>query len=439
MISPVPPPEAIPSATTLSRTLGFDLLEDALAREVQLTLCSGLKDGVVFADGSTPLAIFRHAVKTAIGRVHDDGRAPLFLRFLKNGPYEDVGDIPMALRARRLTDKETTAAIAFIFSHMVNCFKGALAELLAVGPCLHILRQLQAEKRLPREARLYAGDAVRAAPLKRTGFAKGADLHILTLGSPASNSTIRGRLVRQPPSPGFGGPRECPTYSVAIGGIAEVKSYFQSEEGLRLQLKQHLARSGRGLRVGEDVYSGDQIRAGRDSGGQAARIAVVPARWTLPRSFRFKTRRGRRFLHVDPPVPPEGSDTIERVGPSDWRVTLRWSKEALDAAGYSMTFWFMEKVGEALFAVGVPEEWQPMTPAEAGQNAAKQSLYYAILRCPIGSRAEQRAIALYNSYGFGCALGMNFRNAEGRREMLWPQDLEEVLACGQTKSGCRIV
>ena len=105
MISPVPPPEAIPSATTFSRTLGFDLLEDALAREVQLTLRSGLKDGVVFSDGSTPLAIFRHAVKTAIGRVHDDGRAPLFLRFLKNGPYEDVGDIPMALRARRLTDK----------------------------------------------------------------------------------------------------------------------------------------------------------------------------------------------------------------------------------------------------------------------------------------------------------------------------------------------
>ena len=39
----------------------------------------------------------------------------------------------------------------------------------------------------------------------------------------------------------------------------------------------------------------------------------------------------------------------------------------------------------------------------------------------------QRAIALYNSYGFGYMLGMNFRNRAGKREMLWPQDLDEIL------------
>lgn len=129
---------------------------------------------------------------------------------------------------------------------------------------------------------------------------------------------------------------------------------------------------------------------------------------------------------------------MERVGPLDWRVTLRWSKEALDAAGYGMTFWFMEKVGETLYAAGVPKEWEPMTPAEGGQNAAKQALYYAIRRCRT-VREEQRAVALYNSYGFGCALGMNFRNSEDGREMLWPQDLHEILADGKTKHGCRIV
>ena len=50
----------------------------------------------------------------------------------------------------------------------------------------------------------------------------------------------------------------------------------------------------------------------------------------------------------------------------------------------------------------------------------------------------QRAIALYNSYGFGYMLGMNFRNRAGKREMLWPQDLDEILEHGETKSGCRI-
>jgi hypothetical protein len=65
-------------------------------------------------------------------------------------------------------------------------------------------------------------------------------------------------------------------------------------------------------------------------------------------------------------------------------------------------------------------------------------LYYAILRAR-NRRDEQRAIAIYNSYGFGCALGMNFRNKDGRREMLWPEDLDEILAHGKNKDGCRVV
>ncbi len=38
----------------------------------------------------------------------------------------------------------------------------------------------------------------------------------------------------------------------------------------------------------------------------------------------------------------------------------------------------------------------------------------------------------------GYALGMNFRNPQGRREMLWPQDLDEIAINGQTAYGCRI-
>jgi hypothetical protein len=49
-----------------------------------------------------------------------------------------------------------------------------------------------------------------------------------------------------------------------------------------------------------------------------------------------------------------------------------------------------------------------------------------------------RAIALYNTYCFGYALGMNFRNPQGRRELLWPQDLDEIAQDGRTANGCRI-
>lgn len=43
-----------------------------------------------------------------------------------------------------------------------------------------------------------------------------------------------------------------------------------------------------------------------------------------------------------------------------------------------------------------------------------------------------------NTYGFGYALGMNFRNPQGRREMLWPQDLDEIVRDGRTANGCRM-
>jgi hypothetical protein len=138
---------------------------------------------------------------------------------------------------------------------------------------------------------------------------------------------------------------------------------------------------------------------------------------------------------VDPGEPPRKDDEIARTGENDWRIILRWSKEALAEAAYEMTFWYMGKVGETIYSKSVPKRWEEMSPLEAGRNAAKMMLYYAVLRCR-SPREQQRAIALYNSYGFGYALGMNFRNAKGRREMLWPQDLDEILAAGSTKSGC---
>jgi hypothetical protein len=400
---------------SLAQSVGFELIDDALARDLRTALRLALDQGVVFCDGATPLAIFRHSLANAIGRIHEDGRAALFQRFLKDGPYEDVGPMPAKLRDKRLSDDETTRVITFIYSHMVNCFKGQVTELLAVNLCLRILRELQTEKRLPCEARLYFGDTVLVSAKHGAGFAKGADLHIL----------VEPRSTKSKPS-------------VMIAGIAEVKSYFRSRKQFREQLNDHIVRARQRLRVGDSIYSPDQISVGCGGSRRAVRITVCPARWTLPRAFRFEHKDGRKFLYVDPGVPPAASDSVLRLGPMEWRVTLRWSKEALDAAAYGMTFWFMEKVGEFVYSNGVPKDWAEMTPAEAGQNAAKMMLYYAILRCRT-ARENERAIALYNSYSFGYALGMNFRNPKGKREMLWPQDLDEILANGQNKDGCKIV
>ena len=99
-----------------------------------------------------------------------------------------------------------------------------------------------------------------------------------------------------------------------------------------------------------------------------------------------------------------------------------------------MTFWLMGELGKAVYTKWRPPEWSKMTPEEAGRNASKMMLYYAILRCRTAWESR-RAIALYNAYGFGYALGANFKNAKGRREMLWFEDLNEIAAHGKTKHG----
>jgi hypothetical protein len=298
----------------------------------------------------------------------------------------------------------------FIYSFIVNTFQGCLAEILALPPCLKIVSDLADRGRMPRDAHIYAGESVRVQAVSGSGRAKGADLHIL--------SEHRG---------------EGPASGVSVLGVVEVKSYPRPWKLLLAQLSSHLRAARRGLAVRGMNYDPKRIEVA----AVPVQIAVVPAGWHPPRTFRFVEQGGRSLLHVDPGLPPEETSVITRMSDGSWHVTLRWSKEALAAAAYELTFWYMAKIGQVVYATGVPKEWQPMTPAEAGQNAAKMMLYYAILRTGTALE-EQRAIALYNAYGFGYALGTSFTNPKRRREMLWPEDLREILEHGRTKQGCRL-
>ncbi len=399
-------------ASDLADSVGSKLLGPGLGEDVRSALEAALSGGAVFEGGQDALGIFRKALAASIRDVETHPRGRLFQEFLRKGPYEDVGEIPAALVGERLSDAECAAAITFIYSYMVNCFKGAVAELLAAGACSRLLKRLQKDGSLPRSARLYVGDSVGIHRARGKGLLKGADLHIL----------IKDK-------------RPGGTAGITLAGVAEVKSYIQSENRLREQLDRHVRRAKHGLHIDSVDYPPERITVGHGTGRRVVRIAVLPGNWNLPRSFRFEESGNGRLLRVDPGEPPREDDEIAQTGENDWRITLRWSKEALARAGYEMTFWYMGKVGEIIYSESVPKDWEEMSPPEAGKNAAKMMLYYAILRCR-RPREEQRAIALYNSYGFGYALGMNFRNSEGRREMLWPQDLDEILATGKTKNGC---
>jgi hypothetical protein len=399
---------------SLAGTVGFELAGPALGRDLEDALRDALANGAAFLSGTDPVSVFRHRLAASIRGVESHPRGRLLQEFLLKGPYEGAGEIPATLVGRRLSDAECASAIAFIYSHTVNCFKGGIAELLAANACLHLMEELREHEGLPAGARLCVGDAVGVRRAGRKGLLKGADMHIVV-----EEEGMDGR------------PR------VVVAGVAEVKSYSASQRRLRGQLEGHLRRARGGLQVDGREYPAERVALGYGEGRRVARVGVLPGTWRLPRSFRFEESGGRRVLRVDPGGPGGRDDGVGRIGKDEWRITLRWSREALARAAYEMTFWYMARLGEVAYAGRVPEEWEGMTPAEAGRNAAKMMLYYAILRCRT-VREQQRAIALYNTYGYGYALGMNYRDAKGRRAMLWPQDLDEILSGGRTASGCTI-
>lgn len=391
-------------------TVGFEILGEALGEDVEVSLRKALASGAVFSAASDPLSIFRESLADSIRTIETDECNVLFQRFLRDGPYEDSGEIPPEMASKRLSDDETAAAIRFIYYRVINHFQGSLGELLAAAPCVQLIKKLQHDGHLPLDAQIYVGDAVSASVFGRSGFAKGADMHIIVTEQSAAKVA-----------------------SVVVAGVVEVKSYPASQRKVLKQSRKHLWRAGLGMRVRDEVCGPEQINVGCEGKYMRVKVAVVPASWILPRTFRFDGP----LLIVDPGVPLNEEARVVSKGHDEWRITLRWSHEALAKAAYEMTFWYMGKIGEIIYRDKVPEEWSEMTSAKAGRNAIKMMLYYSIVRCRT-KWEYQRAVALYNTYGFGYALGMNFRNEGGSREMLWPEDLHEIATRGTTKHGCTI-
>lgn len=267
----------------LSASVGFAELGSGLGRDIRKGLAASVKGGVVFEHRSTPLQIFRHSLATAIGEINRDGRAELFLRFLKEGPYEGVGETPPELKGKRLTIEETASVISFISGQMINSFQGALMELLAVSPCLRLLRKLQRSGRLSRKVRIYVGDAVEARQLRKDAYAKGADIHFWEES-----------LSSRAPS------------SVEVCGVAEVKSYFPRATTLDRQLGEHVERARQGLRIQKREYRPAQVAVGMRA--RPISVSVLPDDWRLPRELEYVEKRGNRVLQLKPYDPKMRDD-----------------------------------------------------------------------------------------------------------------------------------
>lgn len=352
-------------------------------------------------DGNTTWDIFKWSLDAAIRDIEKHPRGKLFRRLIEYGPHDP--EDPESLISdgeSTLSDPECGLCAQFIFSHMINRFKGELAELLSMEPCLALVQQLQNEGLLSKDVNLYWGDMIQerrrtktinGEPNERWGsFTKGAD----------------GLIVEQ-----ISSQHDNPQNVLNINGVIEVKSMSLSTEKVCDQISSHISRLDGGVKLAGKTWFLNHI-----SFSNVLRIIVVPSTWKLSREWdSVKTDRGRKIVLPEPSEPPIRTQ-VDKLQADLWRITLAWSQEVLDQAAYEMTFWYMSQVGKHVYTQKrLPKGWEYMTPAEAGYNAIKMMLYYLPLRY-ISQRQARLAIKLYNVYSFGYPLGVD------SKDMLWPED-----------------
>lgn len=381
-----------------------------LAAAIHRSVSSALAIPFVHLSGGPGVrGVFQRSLSTAVRDIETHPRGKLFRRLIEHGPRNpDDPEATVSDGETTLSDPECGACVEFIYSHMVNRFKGELAELLALEPCIELVWGfLQSRSGSPR-GHLYWGETVqerRRVSARTEGqepwasFTKGAD----------------GLLVQE-----AAGQRR----SLIVHGIVEVKSMALSKKTVLAQIERHMARLRGGVKLADREWPSGDIRllgnAGGIGGQGALRILVLPSTWRVSRRWdTVETDTGRAMVFPERPESPAQTRTVE-LAPAVWRVTLGWSEEALEEAAYEMTFWYMSQVGEHLWSNrSLPKGWEYMTAEEAGRNAIKASLYSLPMRYITG-RQERLAVRLYNVYSFGYPLGVD------SREMLWPQDFPDT-------------
>ncbi len=385
-----------------------------LASSLHKSISSALRCPFIYiAEDKTVWGVFKQSLNAAIRDIEEHPRGKLFRRLIEYGPHHP--DDPESLTSNgksTLSDPECGKCVQFIFSHMINRFKGELAELLSIGPCLELIHKHLKDGILPKGIKLYFGDIIKQRRRTRAAdgrshvqwgsFVKGADGLIVEKRKPLNDKS---------------------KHKLNIHGVIEVKSMSLSTNKILAQIKNHISRLNGGLRLDEITWSPYQINISR-----ILHIIVVPSTWKLSIEWQsIKKAQGRTIVLPEPSEPLIGT-RIDKLQPDLWKIILAWSQEALNQAAYEMTFWYMSQVGKHIYTKKkLSQGWEDMTPEQAGYNSIKMMLYYFPLRY-LSKRQERLAIKLYNVYSFGYPLGVD------SKDMLWPEDLPNHIAISPSKS-----
>ncbi len=374
------------SAEEHTRHGKFDIVSRALGSDLRRSIKSGIAAGAHFDAERQPVAVSRASLAAALADRHS-ALETMVAPFLSAGVSEP-------------SDDAFDTGVQFAVSRAVAALQGCLAELLAVGPVCQLVDRLVHAGLLPGGTSVFVGDAIGVRGRKA------ADMHLLAM----------------------------PMNGIAqLHGVVEVKAFACSERKLDVQLSNHWRRAcSEAITVRLGRRNGTVLHV--EPGASPIRIAVTAASWKLSREFELDGVNGSYFLNS--PAPIRGSEHISADSAGlHWRITLRWSQEALRSAAHDLLMWYAGHLIEMIIRKGGKNPWPEMTSDQAGQNAFKQALFYSLDR-RLSPGAFRKALTFYNSLGFGYALGSAFLGPDKEPRMLWHADLLEIAQDGVTKNGC---
>jgi hypothetical protein len=380
----------------IARIIGNTPLANAVDKSISLAL---RYPWVHLGKGDTPWDIFAQALNAAVLDVSRHRCYKLFRRLIAYGTCcpEESGRFT-GNGTHELSAPESIACIKFIIFHMVNRFKGELAELLAYEPVISLVNMLRSQNRIPTDCDLYLGDIIRQPvrnldPEVKPGMcsirmAKGADGLIIDHTN-HGNSELLG-----------------------IHGIIEVKSMRLALKKFTDQIGLNQERLSFGLKLNGLFTDGKRILMVKP-----VMIAITPSKWKVPRGHVSVIDKDVRKIILSAPIASTAQTDIKEVEPDVWKIILNQSQEVLEQAAFEMTYNFMGYIGESVFTEDISNpRLAGMTPMEAGYNAIKEALYY-ILLFDLPDDIRRHATKLYNIYGFGYAMSRD------SKDMMWAESI----------------
>ncbi|HET7434018.1 MAG TPA: hypothetical protein VFN10_04810 [Thermoanaerobaculia bacterium] len=341
-----------------------------------MTLFEQIK--AIFGD-SDPSHDLEFALTVLRDRSPDDEFAAMVRRV--EGKFEASRNYSVVLQfiqdQSKLRDREVIRLFEFIYSSMVNKFKGELGEVLA-RPALRAF-----QRTLPPDTTLILGPDIASRQLRRRyGWYPAADA-----------------LYCHERDGG-----------IEILAIGEVKSKATPFPEIRQQVETNLIRLRRGVRIRNEEIAPEKIFVRTVSGGTIpiASITVASARDVVTLMV-LPYRAAVDDLAVRHPED-------DRV----WIAELPWKQDVITEAAYRLMSWYFSRIGPKVFyhRADPPPSPDGRRPAahpdlsleENGRHAFMEAIYHTTGRAGFDPREIperghrtpwQTLLWLYNSLGFG--------------------------------------